>query len=165
MQTIVGRFADGSRVKGAIEALLVRNFDASDIRYVAIDEAAVAAGVAGEVSTTDAAGGGAAGVLGVLGGFAALAIPYVGPVLAAAPLAVGLAGAGAGAAQQDVDHLRASLAEIGVPDAAARGYREAVDGGGALVLVRAREVVGDDIESILRASGAVAVDRHARAEK
>lgn len=167
MQTIIGRFADGSRVKGAVEALLVRNFDASDIRYVALDDAAVAAGASagGEASTSSATSGSAVGVIGLLGGLAALAIPYVGPVLAAAPLAVGMAGAGAGAAQQDASHLGASLTAIGVPESATDGYRVAVDGGEALVLVRARESVGDDIEGILRDAGAVTVDRHTRTEK
>jgi hypothetical protein len=165
MQTIIGRFTDGSRVRGAVDALIECNFDASDIRYVAIDDAAVARGTGGEASTADAAASGGAGAIGLLAGLAALAIPYVGPVLAAGPIAVGLAGAGAGAAQQEADHLGASLAEIGVPATAVRGYREAVDGGAALVLVRAREAVADDIESILRRTGAVAVDRHERAEK
>lgn len=166
MQTIIGRFADGSRVRGAVDALLVRNFDKSDIRYVALDEAAVARGAGTEeASVLSTETGSAVGVLGLVAGLAALAIPYVGPVLAAAPLAVGLAGAGAGAAREDADHLRRALDDIGVTQVAANSYRSAVDGGEALVLVRAREVVGDDIESILRGAGAVSVDRHARSER
>lgn len=157
MQTIIGQFARISHAHAAVDALLQRNYDRSDISFVANDVKTDAA--LGDGSDVAAAGQAA---LGLLVGFGSLAIPYVGPVLAAGPLAVGLAGAASGVAQKDAHWLSGALAKHGVPDHAARSYGDAIGRGGALVMMGAREEVADNIVAILESSGAVAVHRHAR---
>jgi hypothetical protein len=157
MQTIIGQFARISQAQAAVDALLQRNYDRSDISFVANDVKSDAA--LGDESDAAAAGQAA---LGLLVGFGSLVIPYVGPILAAGPLAVGLAGAASGVAQKDAHWLAGALAEHGVPDYAARGYGDEIGRGGALVVMGAREEVADNIAAILESSGAVAVHRHPR---
>jgi hypothetical protein len=156
MQTLIGQFERISQAQAAIDALLERNYDRSDISFVANDVKSDAA--IGDQSDAAAAGQAA---LGLLVGFGSLAIPYVGPVLAAGPLAVGLAGAASGVAQKDAHWLGGALAEHGVPDHAARSYGDAIARGGALVMMGAREEVSPNIVAILEEHGAV-VHRHAR---
>ena len=82
------------------------------------------------------AGTGAAigGVLGLVAGVASLAIPGVGPIIAAGPIASALAGAGIGAA---AGGIIGALANMGVPEEHAHYYAEGVRRGGTLITVRA----------------------------
>lgn len=157
MQTVIAQFEGISQAQAAIHDLLERKYDKSDISYVAADVAS------GEARVNEASAGSAgSAVLGLLVGLGTLAIPYVGPVLAAGPMAVGLAGTSAGAAQED--WLAGPLGEVGVSQTDARVYGEAIRRGGALVLVRAREAVTDNISAILQDSGAVSVTTRDRGE-
>jgi len=87
-----------------------------------------------------ATGAGAGAVLGGIGGLlvglGALAIPGIGPVIAAGPILSALAGAGVGAA---VGGLVGALVEMGVPEDQANRYAEGIRRGGTLVLVRTDE--------------------------
>jgi hypothetical protein len=159
MQTIIGQFDGPSRAQGAVQALLEHNYDRADISFVANDLASDTA--LGEQSGPATAGGAA---LGLLVGLGSLVVPGVGPILAAGPFAVGLAGAAAGVAQKDAHWLSGALGKDHVPDAAARGYGEFVGAGGALVIMGAREEVAENITAILRDSGAVAIKFHPRDE-
>ena len=87
-------------------------------------------------------GGGA----GLLAGIGALAIPGIGPIVAAGWLIATLTGAGIGAAGGGI---LGSLVGAGVPENHAHVYAEGVRRGGALVTVRADESEGDRIEAIL----------------
>ena len=94
-------------------------------------------------------GGGA----GLLAGLGMLAIPGVGPIVAAGWLIATLTGAGVGAA---AGGLLGSLVGAGVDEADAQVYAEGVRRGGALVSVRADESDAARIEGIL--AGRTAVD-------
>lgn len=144
MQTIIARFDEIPRAHEAIDALLQRKYDADDISFVAKD---ISAEPALDRPTA----------LGLLAGLGSLMIPYAGPVLAAGPLAVGLASAAVRVAQEQEDWLTSALDEFGVPAADARAYGEAVRRGGALVIMGSREVNVENIAAILQSSGAVAV--------
>jgi hypothetical protein len=76
------------------------------------------------------------GLAGLLVGLGALAIPGIGPIIAAGPLATTLAGAGLGAA---TGGLVGALADAGIPEGEAGVYAEGVRRGGTLVTVRAGE--------------------------
>ncbi len=89
-----------------------------------------------------ALGGGA----GLLAGIGALAIPGVGPVVAAGWLIATLTGAGLGAASGG---LVGSLTGAGVSSDEANVYAEGVKRGGTLVTVRADETKASAIETIL----------------
>jgi len=83
-----------------------------------------------------AAGAGAGGVLGgtlgLLAGIGALAIPGVGPLIAAGPVLAALSGAAAGAA---VGGLTGALIGLGIPELEARAYEGKVRGGNILIAV------------------------------
>jgi hypothetical protein len=79
-------------------------------------------------------GGLGGGVLGWLVGIGALAIPGVGPIVAAGALATTLGGAALGAA---AGGLVGALAGAGVPEEDAKGYQERVTQGGILLTVSA----------------------------
>jgi len=92
-------------------------------------------------------GGGA----GLLAGLGALAIPGVGPVVAAGWLIATLAGAGVGAA---AGGLLGSLTGAGVSEQEAHVYAEGVRRGGTLVTVRTSETMADRVEQIMSSHNA-----------
>jgi uncharacterized membrane protein len=95
-------------------------------------------------------GAGAGAVLGGLGGLVmglgALAIPGIGPVVAAGPIAAALAGAGIGAA---AGGLVGALVDLGIPEEEAMLYSEGVRHGGSLVSVQAEDRYVDRVIDIL----------------
>src|SRR6266481_8537739 len=92
------------------------------------------------------------GALGWLAGIGALAIPGLGPFIAAGPIMGLLAGAGAGGA---IGGLVGSLVGMGIPEYEAKRYEGAVKGGGTLLSVHCdtSEQV-DAAKSALRNTGA-----------
>jgi hypothetical protein len=83
-----------------------------------------------------AAGGGSGavlgGALGLLAGIGALAIPGVGPLIAAGPIMATLAGVGVGAA---VGGLAGALIGLGIPEYEAKRYESRLSKGGVLLSV------------------------------
>jgi len=75
------------------------------------------------------AGGVIGGTLGVLAGVGALAIPGLGPFIAAGPIVAGLAGLGVGGA---VGGLMGALIGMGIPEYEAKRYEGRVRNGGNL---------------------------------
>lgn len=92
------------------------------------------------------------GGVGLLAGLGALAIPGVGPVVAAGWLVATLTGAGVGAVSGG---LIGSLTGIGISRDEADVYAEGVRGGGSLVTVRADADHGGKIEDIMGRHGPV----------
>ena len=84
-----------------------------------------------------------------------LAIPGIGAILAAGPIAAALVGAGAGAV---AGGLIGGLVDLGVPETHAEYYAEAVRRGGALVTVRTDASRTDEAEKIMRENGAIDID-------
>lgn len=112
-----------------------------------------------DVVTDAGIGAAIGGVGGLLLSLAGLAIPGIGPVLAAGPIAAALTGAGIGAAGGG---LIGALTESGVPKEHANDYSEAVRRGDVLVTVRAGGDRVDRASDILDRNGAVDVDERAR---
>ena len=83
-------------------------------------------------TTGVAAGGAVGGTLGLLAGIGALAIPGVGPLIAAGPIMAALAGLGVGGA---VGGMVGALVGLGIPEYEAKRYEGAVKGGGTLLSV------------------------------
>jgi hypothetical protein len=83
---------------------------------------------------TTGAGTGAVigGVLGWLAGIGALAIPGIGPLVAAGPIVAALAGAGAGGA---VGGVTGALIGLGIPEYEAKRYEGRIAKGGILLSV------------------------------
>jgi len=114
----------------------------ADGREVDSDAAAEGAGTGASIGTV--LGGGA----GLLAGIGALAIPGVGPIVAAGWLVAALTGAGVGAA---AGGLLGSLTGAGVDEADAHVHVEGVRRGGTLVTVRADDAQVARVESVLDA--------------
>lgn len=111
-------------------------------------------------------GGLTGGTIGLLAGIGALAIPGVGPLIAAGPIMATLAGLGIGGA---VGGLVGALVGMGIPEYEAKRYEGRVKDGGILVSVhcesseevsRAKDILkgagGEDVAS----SGEKAVSSH-----
>jgi uncharacterized protein (TIGR02271 family) len=107
------------------------------------------------------AGAGAAvgGVLGLVAGLTSLAIPGLGPIIAAGPIAAALAGAGIGAVAGGVI---GALTKQGVPEEDAHYYAEGVKRGGTLITVRADDdTMADCVARTMKKHGAVDIDARA----
>src|SRR5512147_456840 len=82
--------------------------------------------------TGASAGGAIGGTLGLLAGIGALAIPGLGPFIAAGPIMAALSGAAAGAT---VGGVAGALVGLGIPEYEAKQYESKVKGGNILISV------------------------------
>lgn len=97
-----------------------------------------------EGATTGAGAGGLlGGTLGWLVGIGALAIPGVGPLIAAGPIVAALSGAAVGAA---VGGIGGALVGMGIPELEAKQYERKVRDGNILISVHT-----DDADEVARA--------------
>jgi uncharacterized membrane protein len=152
--------------RDAVQELIDHGFSREDISLVAADERGkIQETTATDMGDEDVASGAATGagigaVLGGLGGLlvglGALAIPGIGPVLAAGPLVAALAGAGIGAA---AGGLVGALADLGIPDEQAEKYAEGVRRGGTLVTVSASEDMAGQAVSIMNSHNPVDIQQ------
>ena len=108
-------------------------------------------------ATGGAAGGVLGGALGWFVGIGALAIPGLGPFIAAGPILAALAGAGAGAA---IGGVTGGLIGMGMPEFEAKRYEGRMKSGGILISVHCED--GEwcgHAEKILRETGAEDITR------
>jgi len=136
---VFGIFKTESAAEIAVDQLLSAGFSNSDISALLPDNETTRAFAhekhtkAPEGTATGAATGGiVGGTLGLLAGIGALAIPGVGPLIAAGPIVAALAGVGAGGA---VGGLLGALVGMGIPEYEAKRFEGAVKNGGTLVSV------------------------------
>ncbi|AJD44678.1 hypothetical protein C9413_28550 [Rhizobium sp. SEMIA 4085] len=155
MRTVTGLFDDYSDARSAVNELESAGIPSDDISIVSNngrdqDNASGAAEGAGTGAGIGAAVGGAGGLLAGLG---LLAIPGVGPVVAAGWLVATAAGAAAGAVAGGVTGgLIGALTSSGVSEEDAHLYAEGVRRGGTLVSARVDEGRVAEAEAILRRS-------------
>ncbi|TJY41281.1 low temperature-induced protein [Cohnella pontilimi] len=136
---IVGVFDSEMEARNAIEGLKRQGYRSDEISVIGKDkddmkEIKEATGTkAPEGAATGAATGGVAGgVTGLLAGLGLLAIPGVGPILAAGPIAAALTGAAVGAG---AGGIVGGLVGMGIPEDEAKRYNEYVEQGKILVMV------------------------------
>lgn len=136
---VFGIFSSLPAAEQGVDALTAAGFRSDDVSLLAPDQqttkefATEKNTKAPEGATTGAATGGAVGgTLGLLAGIGALAIPGVGPFIAAGPIMGALAGLGAGAA---TGGLLGALVGMGMPEYEAKRYEGRVKDGGILVSV------------------------------
>lgn len=124
--TIVGRLKSSGFSDNDISVLMP---DKSGTRDFAHEQHTKAP----EGATTGAGAGGViGGTLGLLAGIGALAIPGVGPFIAAGPIMAALSGAAVGAA---VGGLTGALVGMGIPEYEAKRYEGKVKAGNVLISV------------------------------
>ena len=136
---VFGLYPSVERAEQAVDALLSAGFANADVSVLMNDNqgskefAHENQTKAPEGTTTGvAAGGTIGGTLGLLAGIGALAIPGVGPFIAAGPIMGALAGLGVGGA---VGGLVGALIGMGVPEYEAKRYEGRVKNGGVLLSV------------------------------
>jgi hypothetical protein len=135
-----GVYPDRASFESGLEALRAANFRNSDISAILPDRDRTTKDLAHEINSkapegiATGAGTGAAigGVMGWLIGVGALAIPGVGPLVAAGPIVAALAGAGAAGA---TGGLVGGLIGAGIPEIEAKRYAGRIREGGYLISV------------------------------
>lgn len=176
--TVTALFDHISQARAAVGDLIDNGYNRADINLVAnaaADEYAryfddegryrddlVALDTTPGEGARKGAGIGAAvgGLGGLLMGIGLLAIPGVGPALAAGPIVSALVGAGIGAASGG---LMGALVNSGVPEDDASTYAEGVRRGGTLVTLAVADDQVDAVEAILGRHDPV--DIHERVER
>lgn len=175
-KTIVGSFDSFEEAQDVLRDLQQRGYSRDDISVIANNasgqyssqygsEGELPRDAPGTLSDTGAgsatgaaAGGVLGGAAGLVVGLMGLAIPGIGPIVAAGPIAAALAGAGVGAV---AGGLIGGLTGAGVSEDDAHYYAESVRRGGALVTVRADDSRADEAAGIMRNHGAVDIERRA----
>ena len=139
-RTVVGVFDGPNHAEQALNELRDAGFQPEQVSVVARDnretqDMVERTGMGAEGAGTGAVLGGiTGGVLGWLVGIGALAIPGIGPIVAAGALATTLGGAAIGAV---AGGLIGALVDLGIPEEEARGYEEHVRKGSILLTVSA----------------------------
>jgi len=156
---VYGIYRDQAHVSQAVDAMQQAGFRNTDISVLfplneGSKDFAVEKGTkAPEGATTGGASGAiAGGALGWLAGIGALAIPGVGPFVAAGPIMAALAGAGVGGA---VGGLLGSLVGLGMPEYEAKRYEGRIRKGGVLLSVHCDDSKWvDRAKELLKRTGA-----------
>jgi hypothetical protein len=142
-KSVFGIATTHGQAERIVEELQAQGFAASEISVLMPDTGGthdfghVKATKAPEGAATGATAGGATGgVIGLLAGIGALAIPGVGPFIAAGPIMAALSGAAVGAATGGVV---GGLIGLGIPEIEAKRYEEKLKKGNYLVAVHTDE--------------------------
>jgi len=172
-QIVVGMFNSLNEAQQVVKDLQSAGFRRDDISLIANDASKSYSKYLGndksaqtddDVTAGEGAGFGAAvgALTGALVGLGALAIPGVGPVLAAGPLAAALGGGAVGAVTgAATGGIVAGLVKTGVPEEQAQYYAEGVRRGGTLVTVHTDDRMAQKAADIMNRHGAVDVNQRA----
>lgn len=136
---VYGIYSNRATAEGAVDRLLSSGFRNEDISVLLQDNAGTKDFAhkkdtkAPEGATTGVVAGGAVGgTLGLLAGIGALAIPGLGPFIAAGPIMATLAGLGSGGA---IGAVVGALVGMGIPEYEAKRYEGRIKEGGILLSV------------------------------
>src|SRR5450631_1892428 len=170
---VFGIYKTANQAEQTVDRLLAADFRNDDISVLLPDSnsskdfAHEKNTKAPEGTTTGVTTGGIlGGTLGLLAGIGALAIPGVGPFIAAGPIMGSLAGLGVGGA---VGGLIGALVGMGIPEYEAKRYEGRVKDGGVLLSVhcntsdeitRAKELLKETGAEDISSAGEKAVSSH-----
>ena len=136
---VFGIYSSLASADNATDALVQAGFPASDISALLPDnlgtkEIGTQKATKAPEGAATGAGSGAVlgGALGLLAGIGAIAIPGVGPFIAAGPIMAALAGIGVGGA---VGGVTGALIGLGIPEYEAKRYEGRIQKGGILLSV------------------------------
>lgn len=169
-KTVLGVFSDTAQAEKAVDDLQRKGFKKDEISIVAKENAAKGgrgqgseSGQEGDRRTTMGTdqnlsggittGGAIGGVAGLLAGVGALAIPGIGPIVAAGPIAAALSGAVTGG-------IAGGLIDWGIPEDVGQRYEERVKEGKIVAMVRTEDDKVQDAADIFRRHGAKDVETH-----
>ncbi|HSK70009.1 MAG TPA: general stress protein, partial [Candidatus Limnocylindria bacterium] len=160
LRTVVGVYSNENEVISAVRRLHEMGYTRDEISILARDPdrfgnlehltdiaPETPASAAGGAATGAVTGGLIGGIGALLASLGVLAIPGVGPFLAAGPIVAALGGGAAGAA---VGGVVGALIGLGVDKGDAENYEHALERGDVLVLVRAEEDRYDRVNDVFR---------------
>jgi len=158
-KAVFGIYTSREQAENGVDTLLSAGFANSDISVLLPDKGSTREFAhdketkAPEGTATGATAGGViGGTLGILAGIGALAIPGLGPFIAAGPIMAGLAGLGAGGA---IGGVVGALIGMGMPEYEAKRYEGRLRSGNILLSVHCD--TSDEIDrakDVLKNSGA-----------
>ena len=167
MYKVIGLFENEQSAKSTVEEIKSKGISEERISLVAKNNEAedMEAGTQTQTQTktrrgnqTDgigdgiATGGALGGIAGILAGAGMLAIPGVGPILAAGPLAAGISGLAAGG-------IAGGLIDYGLDEEQGQRYAQEIERGRILVAVEDEEETRiDDIAAMMENRGAFEVE-------
>ena len=156
---VFGIYKNSAAAERAVDQILAAGFSNNDISVLLPDNQSSKEFAhekntkAPEGTTTGATAGGViGGTLGLLAGIGSLAIPGVGPFIAAGPIMAALAGLGVGGA---VGGVIGALVGMGIPEYEAKRYEGRIKEGGVLLSVHCS--TSEDIsraKNLLKSTGA-----------
>ena len=157
--SVFGIVKTHAQAEQLVEFLQSAGFPASEISILLPDNQGkhdighVKATKAPEGATTGATTGGVTGgVLGLLAGIGALAIPGVGPFIAAGPIMAALSGAAIGAT---TGGIVGGLIGLGIPEIEAKRYEDKLRNGNYLIAVHTKDGDAKDrAKDIFKSAGA-----------
>ncbi len=171
-RTVIGVFRSRDQAERAVSEMRDNGFGENEISIVAREDRARGTGGRGggegvgdrltnatgigsrdDISEGVGWGGTLGGLAGLLAGAGALAIPGIGPIVAAGPIAGALSGAVSGG-------IAGGLLDWGIPEERGRQYERDVREGRILALIRSEERRVDRAAEILRRNGATDVEIH-----
>lgn len=141
-KTLVRTFEDAREAERAVHALHEAGFARDDLGWISRSRRTSNAEISNAAIEGAAVGGALGGLAGLLIGFAAFAVPGIGPIVIAGPLVSTLAGVGAGAVAGGIID---ALIHVGIPEEEARQHAAQLARGGAIVTV----TVDDEEEEAL----------------
>jgi len=142
-KTVIGLVPTLAQAEEAVAELQSAGFASNDISVLLPDKQGTrdfahekhTKAPEGAVAGTTA-GGAIGGTLGLLAGIGAIAIPGLGPFIAAGPIMAALSGAAAGAT---VGGVTGALIGLGIPELEAKQYEGKVRGGNILLSIHAED--------------------------
>lgn len=169
---VFGIYQNATTAEHTVDRLIASGFSSDDISVLLPDiksskefahekNTKAPEGTAAGVTT----GGVVGGTLGLLAGIGALAIPGVGPFIAAGPIMGALAGLGVGGA---VGGLIGALVGLGIPEFEAKRYEGRIKDGGVLLSVhcdtsqqidRAKDILKNTGAQDIASTGEASADR------
>jgi hypothetical protein len=171
---VFGIYDTSARAEAAVDRLIETGFANDSISVLLPDQkssrefAHEKSTKAPEGTTTGVtAGGVVGGTLGLLAGIGALAIPGVGPLIAAGPIMGALAGLGVGGA---VGGMIGALVGMGIPEYEAKRYEGRIKEGGVLLsahcdtseqITRAKAILEETGAEDISSTGEASADRPA----
>lgn len=138
-EVVFGICTNRNILESAVEALKTAGFPAADVALLApesLGQSGLTTEKASKAPEGAAVGAGSGlllgGALGWFVGVGALAIPGIGPLIAAGPILAALAGAGVGSA---VGGVAGGLVGMGIPEYEAKRYEGKITAGGTLLSI------------------------------
>jgi len=166
MKTVVGTYDNIQTAYAVANDLISAGYSRHDISVIAsdakneyspyVDTTTVDTG--DDVAKGAGIGAAIGGLGGLLVGLGALAIPGVGPVIAAGPLLAALTGAGVGAV---TGGIVGALVDLGIPDEDAHIYSEGLRRGHVLVIAQVPDANANAVTRAMERPGLVDIRRQA----